>query len=161
MSLSLRYDYTRTGSNIQLAVNDYITSLYTTLENLSQTNNGAAIQKAATVAPGGIPITFNSQKPFSVDQVLISLLLKQTNNEALINSTNVPLVDYIQNHLSTTTYDQSTSVAELTGAITYSLSSALQFIMTDMPTFIKFVDNGAFSTMILPKVADLVKLIGA
>ena len=138
------------------AINDYITTIYDALETLLQSNT-QAITNAAEAAPGGIAFDFDPKHPMSVDGVLIQLLLKETNNKSLPGAINTPLVTYLEKTPSTQTYNQSTSVNELTESMQTSLTNALNMVMTDLPTFEAFASNGAFSTTQLPKSADLVK----
>ena len=159
-SLQTRAIDSQIQSNTFVAVNEYITSVYSALQTLLSTKPDA-IRSAATYAPGAIPYSFPAKTPVLVDGVLIQILLKQTNNKELPDSLNTPLVSYLQQYTSKRTYDENTPVDQLTRGMQESLVNALGMIMGDLPTFEKFVENGAFSTTELPQVNELVSAFAA
>ena len=136
-----------------VAVNNYISSAYAALEEVSQEKQ-AAIESAATTGPGGV--AYNFPASYSVDIVLIQLLFKQTNNRESAGSPNTPLADLLEASPSKQMYSEETDVDQLTLWMQDSLASALTYIMSDLPTFVKFAASGAFSTTNLTSVASLV-----
>ncbi|KAL6716132.1 hypothetical protein ACLMJK_005698 [Lecanora helva] len=141
------------------AVNNYITTVYDALQDLARSNPDT-IRSIAT-GSGDATVDFSNGKTYDVNGVLVEILLKETNGRQLINAINTPLITYLENAKSKNKYGPTTGVDQLTSWMSYSLTDALKYVMTDLPAFVKFVDNGAFSTKALPKKADLVKAFAA
>lgn len=140
-----------------LAVNAYFYAIENAIQILiHDPTKQDVFSNAATTGPGSIPYDLSPGKSYSVDSVLIQLLLKQTDNRSYPWSPNKPLVEYLQKYMSKHVYDRTTGIDVISNDMLYTLDDALAAVMTDLPTFVKFVDNGAFSTTNLTTAEELV-----
>ena len=146
------------------AINAYLSTLYSALNNVEQ-SSPAAITAAATSAPGTPPVPYFSSasdpKALPVDTPLLTLLFKETGGEELPGAPNTPLAKYIEANKSTQTYTQKTSGSQLTLLMQDRLVDVLGKVMSDIPTFVAFAENGAFSTNDFTSLGGVVAQLAA
>jgi len=76
----------------------------------------------------------------------MNLLLNQTGGHELPGNRNTDLLTLLQAKKSATTYDVNTNVQKLASLMQTRLTEVLGEVMNDLGTFVKFAENGAFST---------------
>lgn len=76
----------------------------------------------------------------------MNLLLKQTGGHELPGNRNTDLLTLLQAKKSARTYDVNTDVQKLARLMQTRLQEVLGEVMNDLGTFVKFAENGAFST---------------
>lgn len=90
------------------------------------------------------------------------LIQKVTPNPAIPGTPSGALLRFLEDHPTTKTYGSAdSSIPGLVNDLQYRLSTALLQIMTDVPTFVQFASNGAFSTPNLVNETEIVAAIVA
>lgn len=92
---------------------------------------------------------------------LLTLLFKTTNNQEFPGALNTPLATYLEDNPSAVTYNIDSNISDVANDIQDRLVEPLNAVMTDYPTFLKFAENGVYSTTRLPSAAALLKAMEA
>lgn len=105
---------------------------------------------------GGVDIFTKSVQAVSIDTPLMNLLINSTGGQELPGAANTDLLTLLEANISNSTYGASTTVQQLAQLMQARLGEVLAEIMDDVVTFIKFAENGAFSTKNMVNSAALV-----
>ncbi len=143
------------------AINEYFTSWSSALDILVRVPGYPQLLTAGG-GPPGQPIFDTEWQKVSIDIPLDNLVQKVTPNPAVPGTPSSALLRYLEDHPTTEAYgSEDTDILTLVEDLQSRLSSALLQIMTDVPTFVQFASNGAFSTTNITTVAGLVKAVEA
>ena len=146
---------------ISLAINEYFASWSSALDTLVRIPGYPQLLTAADGLPGQ-PIFDTEWQKVSIDIPLRNLIQKVTPNPAVPGTPSGALLRYLEDHPTTELYgSEDSDVQTLVDYLQSRLSSALLQVMTDVPTFVQFASNGAFSTTDLVTGAGFVKAIEA